>query len=243
MCADQFSCFGKCSGISSSDSTSLKVCHNRRWQHKVQDLAAGGKTSVDWFFGFKSAFDREWPRGVARASYWLQATPMTVPLCQNCCRNCLANCSGQRLSLSKVGKTTAENRRHSTDDQTQAQHQTTIDAPERLFDALPGFNCRNHYWPVEEHFSWAFSASFSGQLCQHSRWIDCVLPSAKEASYRHRPQSAASGLARTQVKLSWKEAASSKADAWAFTRIKNVAAGLRSKLLQLICDFSSYNLF
>ena len=187
------------SSISSSDSTSLKVCHNRRWQHKVQDLAAGGKTSVDWFFGFKSAFDREWPRGVARASYWLQATPMTVPLCQNCCRNCLANCSGQRLSLSKVGKTTAENRRHSTDDQTQAQHQTTIDAPERLFDALPGFNRRNHYWPVEEHFSWAFSASFSGQLCQHSRWIDCVLPSAKEASYRHRPQSAASGLARTQV--------------------------------------------
>lgn len=37
------------------DSTSLKVCHNRRIpQHKVfEDLAARGKTSVDWFFGFK----------------------------------------------------------------------------------------------------------------------------------------------------------------------------------------------
>lgn len=37
------------------DSTSLKVCHNRRiQQHKVfQNLAARGKTSVDWFFGFK----------------------------------------------------------------------------------------------------------------------------------------------------------------------------------------------
>ena len=37
------------------DSTSLKVCHNRRIkQHKVfKDLAARGKTSVDWFFGFK----------------------------------------------------------------------------------------------------------------------------------------------------------------------------------------------
>jgi len=37
------------------DSTSLKVCPNRRLaQHKVfQDLAARGKTSVDWFYGFK----------------------------------------------------------------------------------------------------------------------------------------------------------------------------------------------
>ncbi|MEP0809667.1 transposase [Trichocoleus sp. ST-U2] len=35
--------------------TSLKVCHNRRiQQHKVfKHLAARGKTSVDWFFGFK----------------------------------------------------------------------------------------------------------------------------------------------------------------------------------------------
>ena len=37
------------------DSTSLKVCHNRRInQHRLmQNLAARGKTSVDWFFGFK----------------------------------------------------------------------------------------------------------------------------------------------------------------------------------------------
>lgn len=49
------SCLGTCSGISFMDSTSLKVCHNRRIkQHKVfKDLAARGKTSVDWFFGFK----------------------------------------------------------------------------------------------------------------------------------------------------------------------------------------------
>lgn len=55
MCAYLRSCFGKCSGISFMDSTSLKVCHNRRIkQHKVfEDLAARGKTSVDWFFGFK----------------------------------------------------------------------------------------------------------------------------------------------------------------------------------------------
>jgi Transposase DDE domain len=37
------------------DSTSLKVCHNRRIsQHKVfKDVAARGKISVDWFFGLK----------------------------------------------------------------------------------------------------------------------------------------------------------------------------------------------
>jgi IS5 family transposase len=55
LCAYLRSCFGNCSGISFMDSTSVKVCHNRRIkQHRVfQDLAARGKTSVDWFFGFK----------------------------------------------------------------------------------------------------------------------------------------------------------------------------------------------
>jgi len=55
LCAYLRSCFSRCSGISFLDSTSLKVCHNRRInQHKVfKTLAARGKTSVDWFFGFK----------------------------------------------------------------------------------------------------------------------------------------------------------------------------------------------
>src|ERR1051326_3154821 len=46
---------GQCSGISFIDSTSLKVCHNRRiHSHKVfAGRARRGKTSVDWFFGFK----------------------------------------------------------------------------------------------------------------------------------------------------------------------------------------------
>src|SRR5215207_751758 len=41
--------------ISFIDSTSLKVCHNRRiHSHKVfAECARRGKTSVDWFFGFK----------------------------------------------------------------------------------------------------------------------------------------------------------------------------------------------
>lgn len=47
--------FGAVTGISFLDSTSLKVCHNRRiGQHKVfEGRATRGKTSVDWFFGFK----------------------------------------------------------------------------------------------------------------------------------------------------------------------------------------------
>ena len=55
MCVYLKTCFGTCSGISFMDSTSLKVCHNRRIaQHRVfKDFAARGKTSVDWFFGFK----------------------------------------------------------------------------------------------------------------------------------------------------------------------------------------------
>ena len=55
LCAYLRSCFGNCTGISFMDSTSLKVCHNRRInQNKVfKDVAARGKTSVDWFFGLK----------------------------------------------------------------------------------------------------------------------------------------------------------------------------------------------
>jgi hypothetical protein len=48
-------CLGKCTGISFIDSTSLDVCLNQRISsHKVfAGLAARGKTSTGWFFGFK----------------------------------------------------------------------------------------------------------------------------------------------------------------------------------------------
>ena len=44
-----------CSGVSSVDSTPLRVCHNARINgHRVMaGLAARGKTSTGWFFGFK----------------------------------------------------------------------------------------------------------------------------------------------------------------------------------------------
>ncbi len=46
---------GACSGISFIDSTSVKICHNRRiHSHQVfAGCAERGKTSVDWFYGFK----------------------------------------------------------------------------------------------------------------------------------------------------------------------------------------------
>lgn len=55
LCVYLSHCFGKCSGISFIDATSIKVCHNRRiYQHRVFDgYAARGKTSIGWFFGFK----------------------------------------------------------------------------------------------------------------------------------------------------------------------------------------------
>ena len=47
--------FGKCSGISFLDSTTLDVCHNRRiHSHKVfKDIVERGKSSTGWFYGFK----------------------------------------------------------------------------------------------------------------------------------------------------------------------------------------------
>jgi hypothetical protein len=48
-------CMGKCTGISFIDSTTLKVCRNQRINsHKVfKGIAARGKSSMGWFFGFK----------------------------------------------------------------------------------------------------------------------------------------------------------------------------------------------
>lgn len=46
---------GKCTAISIVDSTSIRVCHNLRIRrHRVfKEMAARGKSSTGWFFGFK----------------------------------------------------------------------------------------------------------------------------------------------------------------------------------------------
>jgi hypothetical protein len=55
LCVYLKHCLGRCTGVSFIDATSLEVCHNRRIsQHRVfKGLAARGKTSVGWFYGFK----------------------------------------------------------------------------------------------------------------------------------------------------------------------------------------------
>lgn len=55
LCAYLNSRFGPCSGISFIDSLPLAVCHNRRiHSNKVfSGLARRGRSSVDWFYGFK----------------------------------------------------------------------------------------------------------------------------------------------------------------------------------------------
>lgn len=55
LCAFLNSKKGTVSGINFIDSTALAVCHNRRIKrHKVfANIAARGKTTMGWFFGFK----------------------------------------------------------------------------------------------------------------------------------------------------------------------------------------------
>ena len=51
----QLCCLGQCTGISFIDSTPIRVCHIKREKsHKVfKGLAAKGKSTIGWFFGFK----------------------------------------------------------------------------------------------------------------------------------------------------------------------------------------------
>ena len=48
-------CLGECTGISYADSTPVRVCKNKRIKrNKVfKDIAAVGKSTMGWFFGFK----------------------------------------------------------------------------------------------------------------------------------------------------------------------------------------------
>ncbi len=55
LCAYLKSRFGSCTGIAFVDSTPVAVCHNRRItrHHVFKELAARGKSTMGWFYGFK----------------------------------------------------------------------------------------------------------------------------------------------------------------------------------------------
>lgn len=71
LCAFVRSCFGNCSGISFMDSTSLKVCHNRRIsQHKVSLEHCSTRQDLDRLvLWLQAAPSRQRQRRVARASF------------------------------------------------------------------------------------------------------------------------------------------------------------------------------
>lgn len=48
-------CFGKCTGITFVDSTSIKVCHNKRIKRNrvFEGIAKVGKNMMGWFYDFK----------------------------------------------------------------------------------------------------------------------------------------------------------------------------------------------
>jgi hypothetical protein len=130
LCAYVRSCFGACSGISFMDSTSLKVCHNRRIaQHKVfENLAARGKTSVDWFFGFKLHLvfnDKgELLNFVLTPGNTDDRTPV-AKLLQQLFGKVFALLG---LHLSEVGKAVVRKHWGATDYQVQAQDEKSLDA-------------------------------------------------------------------------------------------------------------------
>jgi len=179
--------FGACSGISFMDSTSLRVCHNKRiHQHQVfQNLATRGKTSVDWFFGFKLHLVVNDKGELLN----FQVTPGNVDdrkpvpkLLQQLFGKVYADKGYISLKLAKdlvdsVGiqlitklKRNMKQRLMPLADQLLLRKRAVI---ETIIDQLKNISQIEH----SRH-------RFSGQLlCEHPLWIDRLLPSTQKARY------------------------------------------------------------
>ena len=173
------------------DSTSLRVCHNKRIsQHKVfQNLAARGKTSVDWFFGFKLHLVVNDKGELLN----FQVTPGNIDdrkpvpkLLQQLFGKVFADKGYISLKLTKdllgsVGvqlitklKRNMKQRLMPIEDRLLLRKRAVI---ETIIDQLKNISQIEHS-----------RASFASQLlCQHPLWIDCLLPSTKEARHCYHP--------------------------------------------------------
>jgi len=208
LCAYLRSCFGRCTGLSFLDSTSLKVCHNRRiWQHKVfENLATRGKTSVDWFFGFKLHLvvnDKGELLNFTLTPGNIDDRQPVPKLLQQLFGKVFADKGyvSQKLAkrlLETVGvqlitklRRNMKNRLVPLSDQLLLRKRAII---ETVIAQLKNIS------PLI-----AFSSPQSSQLSgQPSMRFNCLLPSTQEALHCHRPQFAPCCLTQTHVNLFFK---------------------------------------
>lgn len=139
-------------------------------QHKVfKNIAARGKTSVDWFFGNKAASGCQRQRRVARASSWLLATTFdrtpAVKLLQQLFGRRVCR---QRLRLSEVSEAVVQERWRATDSQIQTQHEKSLAPVSRPTFVAEARHHRKHHWSVEKHF---FANRIRAQLVGAQRAI------------------------------------------------------------------------
>ncbi len=106
-----------------------KVCHNRRISQVFQNVAARGKTSIDWFRGFKFHLVVN-DRGELLKIMLTAGNTDDRTQFRSYCNNYLAEYSRTKVIFSKARQTTARDRGHSTHYQAQTQHETAIDVAE-----------------------------------------------------------------------------------------------------------------
>jgi Transposase DDE domain len=166
-----------------------------------KDIAARGKTSVDWFFGLKLHLV---VNDKGELLTW-KVTPGNVDdrqpvpeLVQHLFGKVFAD---KGYISQKMFKELLENVG------VQVVTKLKRNMKQRLMpfgDRLPCAKtccCWDSYWSIEKYFpDWAFPASFSSQLlCQYSVRVDCLLPSTEEARNCYGRQFAVFCLTRTDV--------------------------------------------
>jgi hypothetical protein len=162
--------FGRCTGISFVDATSIAICHNRRIEsNKVfRGLANRGKTSVGWFYGFKVHL-------VINDSGELLGVMITagnvddrkpVPAMT---KKLFGKFFGDRGYISQKLFEELVRARPATDHQAQKEYEEQADADDRQTTAAQTSADRNRQRPAQEHLpdrahTSSLEDQFPGQL-------------------------------------------------------------------------------